>query len=192
MPWYPDAYLESPPQRTKLQACLDYLKAAVDTLSGATAPTGTIAWLGSAAAGAAYVFDGPYTKQSDGTWLWRPDLHGGLIREDSVPVADITWTITDGLSRVINKVNWEFGLTGSGTATIVLGTRWSNTRTISGRQHRERVYFGFDIPTGLTVTFSADVGITLRRATGATVSSFSQAGPAIVRFVHGDAVWQEL
>lgn len=192
MPWYDNAYNEAPPQRSKLQACLDYLKAAVDGLGGATAPVGTIAWLGSSGAGSAYVLDGPYAKQADGTWLWRPDLHGGLIREDSVAVGSIGWTIADGLSRVINKVNWEFGLTGSGSATIVLGTRYSNTRTIDSRLHRERVYFGFEITSGLTVTFSADTGITLRRATGSSVASFAQAGPAFVRFVHGDGVWQEL
>lgn len=192
MDWITGAARKVPPVAAEVDDNLEYLKAQVDTLAGATAPTGTIARLGSAGAGSGYVMDGPYEKQSDGSWLWRPELHGGLLREEGVSASSIPWTVTDGLSRVVTKANWEFELTGSGTATIVLSTRFSNSATIATRTVQERVLYSFDIPSGLTITFQADTGITLRRTDGSVVGSFSQAGPARTRFLHGSSTWQEV
>ncbi len=192
MPWTDNPYNAPGPIAAQLNDNMAYLKSAVDALTGATAPTGTIAWLGSSGAGSGYVMDGIYEKRSDGTWLWRPDLHGGLLVESNMPASAIDWEVTDGLSRNITKKNWEFLLTGTGTPTIVLGNRYTNSATIETRTVSERVLYGFVIPSGLTPTFQADTGVTLIRSTGSTVTSFSQAGPAIVRFLHGAGVWQEI
>lgn len=193
MSWTPNAYLNpAGPQISELNDNLEYLKTAVDNLAGATAPVGTMAWLGSSGAGAGYVMDGIYAKQSDGSWLWRPELQGEVLVEASVSPASLSWTVTDGLSRVITKNNWMFLLTGSGTTSIVLGARHANTATIDGAAVSGQIAYGFHLQSGLTINFTADTGITLYKSDGTTASAISIAGPAVVWFLHGANIWRQV
>ena len=193
MAWTPNAYLNpAGPQINELNDNMEYLKAGLDSLSGATAPVGTIAWLGSSGAGSGYVMDGTYGKQSDGTWLWRPDLQGEILVEQGVSPGSISFTLSDGLSRTIVKKNWLFLLAGSGTANIVLGVRHANTGTIGGNAVSGQVVYGFQIPSGLTITFLPDTGITVYKPDGTTATSIVVAGPAIAWFLHGASIWRQV
>lgn len=193
MPWHPNAYLNPDgPVLAELNDNLEHLKAAVDTLEGSTAPAGTLARLGSSGAGAAYVMDGVYVKQVDGTWLWAPGHNRGINTESNVAPGSLAWTVTDGLSRVIAKENWLFSLTGSGSSSIVLGNRHANTATIAGRTVSEEIFFGFRIPSGLTITFTPDTGVTLIQTDGTTAATIVVAGPAVAWFAHGASTWRRL